>query len=99
MDIKTEDRNAYTAVLTVVGKDQPGIIYQVTEILARHNVNIQDISQTIIRDVFNMIMLIDTSKADISFGDLGDALEKKAGEINCRIILQRRDVFISMHRI
>lgn len=99
MSNDNRDKSAYTAVVTVVGMDKPGIIYAVTEILAQHNVNVQDISQTIIKDVFNMIMLVDTSKADIDFGTLGAELDKKAEEIGCRILLQQRDVFVAMHRI
>lgn len=99
MNTDTKERSSYTAVVTVVGMDKPGIIYAVTETLARHHVNIQDISQTIVKDVFNMIMLVDTSKADISFGELADELEKKGQEIACHILLQQRDVFVTMHRI
>lgn len=99
MDTLKSERSPYTAVVTVVGMDKPGIIYAVTETLARHNVNVQDISQTIIKDVFNMIMLVDTTKADIDFGALADELDAKAKEIGCRILLQQRDVFVAMHRI
>lgn len=99
MDTVNKDKSAYTAVVTVVGMDKPGIIYGVTEVLARHHVNIRDISQTIIQDVFNMIMLVDTSGADIDFGDLAEALDERAEEIGCHIMLQQRDVFVEMHRI
>ncbi len=94
-----ETNTDYTAVVTVVGQDKPGIIAQVAEVLARHHVNIRDISQTILQDVFNMIMLVDTTHATVDFRALGQELEAKGEEIACRIILQHRDVFVAMHRI
>lgn len=95
----TDTGKEYTAVVTVVGRDKPGIISAVTGVLANCNVNIINISQTIIQDIFQMIMLIDSSQATVSFRDLGDDLTEKGREISCQIILQQRDVFTAMHRI
>jgi len=94
-----ENRDSYTAVVTVLGQDKPGIIAAVTNILAKHNVNIRDISQTIVQDVFNMIMLVDTTQADIAFDALASELEHEGLQIACKIFLQHKDVFASMHRI
>lgn len=91
--------NNYTAVVTVVGSDKPGIIAEVTGILAKENVNICDISQTVVQDVFNMIMLIDTTDAEISYENLSEEFEKAEKELSCQIILQKREVFSAMHRI
>ncbi|MDO5026511.1 MAG: ACT domain-containing protein [Tissierellia bacterium] len=96
--MKTTD-NSYSAVLTVVGEDKPGIIAEVTSVLADHKVNVINISQNILKDIFQMIMLIDTTGASISFKDLSKELDKKADQINCQIRLQQREVFTSMHRI
>lgn len=89
----------YTAVLTVVGKDKPGIISEVTRVLADKNVNVINITQDILQDIFQMIMLVDTTNANVSFKDLVSSLEAKGKEINCQIILQQSEVFTSMHRI
>lgn len=91
--------NKYTAVLTVVGSDKPGIIADVTRILADNNINIVNISQTILEDLFHMFMLVDTSNSKIGFLELADKLEEKGKELACQIILQEREVFSSMHRI
>lgn len=93
------ENNMYSAVLTVVGKDKPGIIATVTKVLADNNVNIINISQNILEDIFQMIMLIDTENAAISFNELADLLDEKAVEISCQIILQQREIFNAMHRI
>lgn len=92
-------QNKYTAVVTVVGKDQPGIIAQVTTIIAESNINIINISQTIIEDLFHMVMLVNTDESTISFQELGEILENKGEEISCKITLQRREIFTAMHRI
>lgn len=87
------------AVITVLGKDRVGIIAAVSNILAETNVNILDITQTIMQDVFTMITLVDISKCNIPFGDLSDKLEKKGIELGLRIQIQHEDIFNSMHRI
>ncbi|HHW49050.1 MAG TPA: ACT domain-containing protein [Clostridiaceae bacterium] len=87
------------AVITVIGKDRVGIIAAVSTILADCNVNILDISQTIMREFFTMIMLVDISKATISFTELAEKLEKKGKELALSIRIQHEDIFNSMHRI
>ena len=89
----------YTAVVTVVGQDKPGIIARVTGVLAQYNVNVQDISQTIMQDIFHMIMLVDTGKMTLSFQDLDRALQEVGSDLGCQGTLQQRDVFQAMHRI
>lgn len=87
------------AIITVIGKDRVGIIAGVSSILAESNVNILDITQTILQDVFTMIMLVDISKCNIHFHDLSDKLEKKGVELGLKIQIQHEDIFNSMHRI
>ncbi|MCX7920500.1 MAG: ACT domain-containing protein [Clostridia bacterium] len=87
------------AVITVIGKDKVGIIAGVSTILADSNVNILDITQTTMQDVFTMIMLVDITKSNISFHDLSDSLEDKGREIGLSIKIQHEDIFNSMHRI
>lgn len=86
-------------IITVVGKDTVGIIAKVCTYLAGHQVNILDISQTIVQEYFNMMMLVDMNQADKSFGDIADELAKLGESIGVTIKCQREDIFDSMHRI
>lgn len=86
-------------VITVVGKDTVGIIAKVCTYLAENNVNILDISQTIVQDYFNMMMIADFNNASKSFGDISDELAKLGEEIGVIIKCQREEIFDSMHRI
>lgn len=81
------------AVLTVIGQDKIGIIYNVSGVLAEYDVNILDINQTIMQEVFTMIMIVDTSKCPVSFEDLQNKLEEKGREIGMNIRLQHEGIF------
>lgn len=85
------------AVVTVVGKDKTGIIARVSGILYENNINILDISQTIMQDLFTMIMLVDMSSATVK--ELSEKLDAAAKEIGVSIHLQNEELFSSMHRI
>jgi ACT domain-containing protein len=85
------------AVLTVVGEDQTGIIASVSNVLAEKGINVEDISQTIIQEYFNMIMIVRLEEAQ--FEELSEALKPIEEEKNIRIQLQLEDVFQAMHRI
>lgn len=87
------------AVITVLGKDRVGIIAGVSNILADSNVNILDITQTIMQDVFTMITLVDISGCNIPFDVLSERLDKKGVELGLKIQIQHEDIFNSMHRI
>ncbi len=87
------------AVITVVGKDMVGILAKVSGICAENNVNIIDVTQTILQDMFCMIMMADTSDSSIGFGELSDILEKFGKENNLVIHAMHEDLFNSMHRI
>lgn len=86
-------------IITVVGKDTVGIIARVCTYLAENGVNILDISQTIVQEYFNMMMIVDMQKADKSFGDMAEELEKLGEEIGVMIKVQHEDIFNKMHRI
>ncbi len=90
---------AEKSFITVVGKDQVGIIARVTSFLYENNVNIEDISQTIVQGYFNMMMVVDTSKATKEFLTLSEELESLGTKIGVIIKLQREDIFKSMQRI
>lgn len=87
------------AILTVIGKDKVGIISGVSGILAQCDVNILDISQTILQDYFTMIMLVDLSHMNISFRELDDKLLKSSETLGVSVKVQREDIFNSMHKI
>ncbi len=87
------------AIITVTGKDRPGIIAGVCVLLSESNINILDISQTVMQDFFTMTMLIDLSGCEKSFADISDSLDAKGKEMGLIIRIQREDIFDRMHRI
>lgn len=87
------------AIVTVIGKDQVGIIAAVCDKLSDHGVNVLDISQTVLQEYFTMIMLVDASQSDLPFAQLAEALEAEGAERNLSIRIQREDIFNAMHRI
>lgn len=87
------------AIITVIGKDKIGIIKEVSSELANSNVNILDISQTILDNYFTMIMLVDLSHSTLSFSELKDNLDTLSSNLMVKIIIQHEDIFNSMHKI
>ena len=88
------------AVITVAGKDRVGIIAEVTQALAHQNINVLDITQTILPpDLFTMVMLVDASQCKVPFGDLADQLAALGNQSGLAIQAQREDTFQAMHRI
>lgn len=88
------------AVITVAGKDRVGIIASVTQALAQQNVNVLDITQTILPpDFFTMVMLVDAGACDIPFAELAALLEREGEARSLDIRAQREDIFNAMHRI
>lgn len=86
-------------IITVVGKDTVGIIAKVCTYLAENGVNILDISQTIVQDFFNMMMIVDAGNINKSFGQFADEITAIGEEIGVQIRVQQEDIFNSMHRI
>ena len=87
------------AIITVVGKDTVGIIAKVCTYLAECQINILDISQTIVQGYFNMMMIVDVSAVIRSFGQAAEDLEKLGEEIGVAVKIQREEIFTKMHRI
>ncbi len=87
------------AIVTVVGKDKSGIIAKVSTALADNNVNIEDISQTILQGNFTMLMLCDLSSSKMAIGDLSAYLTKLGEEIGVIIRVQNQEIFNAMHKI
>lgn len=87
------------AVVTVIGKDQKGIIARVSNILFENDVNILDISQTIMQDMFTMIMLVDFESDTVTLKQVVERLDEAEKEMGLSIHIQREEIFTSMHRI
>ena len=87
-------------VITVLGKDQVGIIAGVCNYLAENSVNILDLSQTIMDGIFNMVMIVDISTSPVPFTELAEGLAKIGEEkLGVQIKMQLEDIFEAMHRI
>ncbi|MDO5140451.1 MAG: ACT domain-containing protein [Eubacteriales bacterium] len=86
-------------IITVVGKDTIGIIAKVCTYLSDNNINILDISQTIVDEFFNMIVIADMSKSTREFAAIADELRKLGEDMGLRILAQKEEIFTKMHRI
>lgn len=91
--------NKNIAVMTVVGSDAVGIIAKISTILADNNINIKDITQTILDDIFTMIMIIDLSSSKIDIENLSKLLTEVGESKNLSIRVQLKELFNTMHRI
>lgn len=87
------------AIVTVMGVDRCGIIAKVSGCLYDNGVNILDINQTIMQNIFTMVMLVDLDNAEGGIGNIQKELEKVGSEIGVDIRLQNEEIFNSMHRI
>ena len=95
----TMEKTTDKTIITVVGKDTVGIIAKVCEYLASNSINVLDISQTIVQDFFNMMMIVDMSSSAKPFADCVKELEQLGEEIGVKIRCQREEIFDMMHRI
>ncbi|MDT8716767.1 ACT domain-containing protein [Clostridium sp. 19966] len=87
------------AVITVIGKDKKGIIAGVSSELANLDINILDISQTILQEYFTMIMLVEIGDMKVSYDELIKRLDAKSSELGVTIRAQHEDIFNSMHEV
>ena len=87
------------SIITVVGKDTVGITAKVCTYLAENNINILDISQTIVQGYFNMMMIVDMNEAKEEFREVSEELNKIGEEIGVTIRCQRAEIFEKMHRL
>ena len=87
------------AVVTVMGIDRKGIIARVSTCLSENNINILDINQTIMKDLFTMVMSVDMSDAENNFAAVSKELSQIGEEMGLEIRIQHEDIFRSMHRI
>ena len=87
------------AVITVIGKDMVGILAKVSTVCADKGANVLEVTQSIMQDMFAMIMMIDISKCSVPFSTLTDELEAIGNTLGLKIHVMHEDVFNSMHRI
>ena len=87
------------AIVTVVGKDRVGIIAAVCVALAKFNVNVLDINQTVMQGYFTMMMATDVSQANVPMAQLASEMEQIGKEMGLSIRIQREDIFEAMHRV
>lgn len=87
------------AMVTVVGTDRVGIIADVCTMLANMNINILDISQTVMEKFFSMTMLVDTSTSTVPFGEIKETVKEKGEQFGLVMHIQHEDIFNAMHKI
>lgn len=94
-----DDQKKLSAIVTVVGNDRVGIIAKVCTALAEKNVNVLDISQTILDGSFTMVMAVDLTGMSVSFAEMSELLEELGRSMELSIHMQRREIFEAMHTI
>ncbi|KXB70741.1 ACT domain protein [Peptoniphilus sp. DNF00840] len=87
------------AVITVIGSDKIGIVYEVVKKMVEFDLNIVDITQTILDDCFTMIVIVDLTKMNVEFQEVVDAYEKLGKELDLSIRVQHQGIFDKMHQI
>ena len=87
------------AVISVIGKDTVGILAKVSTKCAEFNVNVDDVTQTVMQDIFTMIMLTDVTKCSVDFGEFKAEMKKLGEDMGMKIEVMHEDIFNSMHRI
>jgi ACT domain-containing protein len=87
------------AVITVIGKDAVGILAKVSTVCAENNANVIEVTQSVLQDLFAMIMLVDITKLNCDFAALSDKMTKLGDETGLKILTMHEDIFNIMHRI
>lgn len=87
------------AIVTVIGRDQVGIIAGVCSLLSSHRINILDITQTVLQEYLTMVMLVDLTLCETPFREVVESLNRAGEERGLSIRIQREDIFNAMHRI
>lgn len=87
------------AVITVIGKDMVGILARVSTLCAKNKVNVTEVTQSVMQDLFAMIMLVDISECSVPFSQLADELTETGKKMNLDVHVMHEDIFNAMHRI
>lgn len=87
------------AIITVIGKDNVGILHKVTGICAEYNANVIEVTQSVLQDMFAMIMLVDISSISKDFAEMVDEMTELGNKLGLSIHTMHEDIFNSMHSI
>lgn len=87
------------AVITVIGKDMVGILAKVSNLCAENNINIIEVAQSILQEMFAMIMMVDITESKIPLAQLSEDMNKLGDTLGVKIHVMHEDIFNSMHRI
>ena len=87
------------AIITVIGKDAVGILAKVSDVCAISSVNIVEVTQSVLQDMFAMIMLVEIDKSTVGFDELSKKLDEVGDKTNTKIHIMHEDIFNSMHKI
>ena len=87
------------AIITVIGKDAVGILAKVSDVCAKSSVNIVEVTQSVLQDMFAMIMLVEIDKSTVCFDELSKKLDEVGDKTNTKIHIMHEDIFNSMHKI
>ncbi len=87
------------AIITVIGKDSVGILSKVSSACAEVDVNIVEVTQSVLQDMFAMVMLVEIDKSTVGLDKLREELEKVGKDTNTKIHVMHEDIFNSMHKI
>ncbi|NMA68378.1 MAG: ACT domain-containing protein [Desulfitobacterium sp.] len=99
MNLEPKNESSNRVIISILGKDQIGIIAWMTGRLAEKSINVLDLSQTIIQGFFTMIMIVDVSQATVSLANLTEQLQREGAERGLKVNVQHEDIFEFMHRI
>lgn len=97
--IQEQPSKRIEAVITVLGQDKVGILAGVSNICAKAQVNIEEVTQNILKETFAMIMLVDISKATVDFASLAKELEQEGKSLGVAITITRQEIFDAMHHV
>ena len=86
------------AIITVIGKDTVGILAKVSDVCAQSSVNIVEVTQSVLQDMFAMIMLVEIDKSTVGFDELSKKLDEVGEKTNTKIHIMHEDIFNSMHK-
>ncbi len=87
------------AVITVLGKDTVGILAKISAVCAEHSVNVMEVTQSVMQDLFAMIMMVDLKGSSIPFSELSEKLTTEGEKMGLKVHVMHEDIFNSMHRI
>ena len=88
-----------TIIISVIGKNDVGMAANICTYLAESNINILDITQTIVKEIFDMMMIVDIARSPKSFDEIAKEMDELGQRIGASIRCQREEIFTSMHRI